>query len=193
MKNLTVILSFLFASLTANYASAQGCSSVYWEQLSDSVKNATIASNEVSIDAVAYYKGNLKITDNERSFRLFDILTSEPTNKNIRAFYFYLFNTICTKSDGAISEVLGDNCQKVLINNPVYVLSYFSSHDSIMNIYARLLGSELYFKQEGTSRIMYNFNDFKKLINDKLGANANLQKIFNDLNSEIEKIMKNMN
>jgi len=194
MKNLIVFLAFLCAGFTVNLANAQcKTTNIYWEQMSDSIKKATIASNEVNVNAVNYYKGNFRFTDDEKSLQLLKILTSNPENGNIKALYFYLFNKICTKADGAASEGLGNYCQGIILNDPIYVLNYFSSHDSIMKIYAQLLGYELYFKEKGTSKIRYNFNDFKKIINDKIGSDANLKKTFNDFNNEIERVMKNMN
>lgn len=191
MKNQIISLAFLFV-ISAFNAQCKPNSGIYWEQMSESVKKETVASDEVDVNAANYYKGNFVFTDNEKSFQLLDVLTSEYENPNIKALYFYLFNEICTKADGAISEVLGNYCQKVLLNDPVYVLNYFSSHSSIMRTYAQLLGYELYFKNDGTSDIKYNFTDFKKLINEKIKNDDNLKMTFNNFNSEIEKIMKNM-
>jgi hypothetical protein len=192
----------LFTNFTINLINAQCRSTynIYWEQVSDSVKNETIASSEVDINAVNYYKENFQFTDDERSLRLLKVLISEPENENIKALYFYLFNRICIRGDGAATEGLGNSCQKIMINDPVYVLNYFSSHNIIMKSYAELLGYELYCKEKKISDIKYNFNDFKKIINDKLKSDANLnsafsyilKKTFNIFNSEIEKVIKSM-
>jgi len=194
MKHIVIILFFLSPWFTVNIVNAQcrNINSVYWEQINDSIKKETITSRGVSIEAVNYYKGYFRFTDNEKSFQLLDTLTSEPEQMNIKALYFYLFNKICAKADGAVAEELGNYCQKIVINDPIYVLNYFSSNNSTMKTYAQLLGYELYFKENGTSDIEYNFNDFKKLIKDKIDSDINLQKTFNDFNKEIEEIMKNM-
>jgi len=191
MKNLIIVLTLLLAGIAANPANAQ--SSVYWEQLSDSIKKATLASNEVNINAANYYKGKFQFTDDERSNHLLKILTAKSEDENIKALYFYLFNRICAKADGAVGEVLGNYCLKMILNDPVDVLNYFASHNSIMKLYAMFLGEEFYFKEDGTSAIKYNFSDFKKLINNKIGSDTNLKKTFDDLNNEISRVMKNMN
>jgi len=194
MKYIVIILFFLSTFFTVNIVNAQcrNINNVYWEQINDSIKKETIASREINIDVVNYYKGYFRFTDNEKSFQLLDTLISVPKQVNIKALYFYLFNKICVKADGAVAEGLGNYCQKIIINDPVYVLNYFSYHNSTMKTYAQLLGYELYFKRKGTSDIEYNFNDFKKLVKDKIDNDINLQKTFTDFNSEIENIMKNM-
>jgi len=194
MKNLIVFLAFLCAGFTVNLANAQcKTTNIYWEQLSDSVKKATIASNEVNINALNYYKGRFNLAVDKKSYQLLDTLTAEHNDGNIKALYFYLFNRACAQSDGALSEVMGDYCQNIIVNDPVYALNYFSSHNSVMTKYALFLGYELYCKEKGVSDITYNFSDFKKLINSKIGSDANLKKTFNDFNNEIERVMKNMN
>ena len=194
MKHIVIILFLLSTCFIVNIVNAQcrNINSVYWEQINDSIKKETIASKEVNVDVVNYYKGYFRFTDNEKSFQLLDTLISAPKQINIKALYFYLFNKICVKADGAVAEGLGSYCQKVIINDPMYVLKYFSSHNSIMRTYAQLLGYELYFKGKGTSDIEYNFNDFKILIKDKIDNDINLQKTFSDFNNKIEEIMKNM-
>lgn len=194
MKHIFINLFFLSTCFIVNIANAQCCKieNVYWEQINDSIKKETIMLRELNVDVVNYYKGYFRFTDNEKSFQLLDTLTSGPKQTNIKALYFYLFNKICVKADGAVAEVLGNYCQKIIINDPIYVLNYFSSHNSTMKTYTQLLGYELYFKGKGTSDIEYNFNDFKKLVKDKIGSDVNLQKTFNDFNGEIEEIMQNM-
>jgi len=194
MKHTVIILFFLSPWFIVNIVNAQcrNINGVYWEQMNDNIKKETIASREANVDVINYYKGYFRFTDNEKSFQLLDTLTSEPKQMDIKALYFYLFNKACVKADGAVAERLGNYCQKIIINDPIYVLNYFSSHNSTMKTYAQLLGYELYFKENGTSRIEYNFNDFKKLVNDKIDSDVNLQKIFNDFNKKIEEIMKSM-
>jgi hypothetical protein len=193
MLKRTILFSLIIslACLTVN-AQCRKINYVYWEQVNDSVKKETIASKEVYGSAINYYKGIIKFTDDEESFRLLKILTSEVENSSIKALYFYLFNRICIQADGAAAERLGDYCQKIMINGPIYVLNYFLSQNSIMKRYAQLIGSELYYKEKGVSDIEYNFSDFKKLINDKISSDVNLQKAFKDFSSEIEKIMTSM-
>lgn len=194
MRNIVIILFSLSTCFIVNVVNAQcrKINSVYWEQINDSIKKETIASKEMNADVVNYYNKNFNISDDEKLPLLLKILTSEPKNRNIKALYFYLFNKICMKADGATADGLGNYCQKVIINDPVYALSYFSSHNLIMKTYAHLLGYEFYFKEIKMSSLQYDFNDFKKLINDKIANSINLQKTFNDFSSEIEKIMKNM-
>lgn len=194
MKNMILIVAIVAANLTVNFADAQGYKRnyVYWEQITDSLQKQILASNDISDDALKYYDGKLKISDNDRSFALLDSLSNKHINNNINALYFHLFNKICSNSDGAFAEALGKYCQKVIINDPVYVINYFSSHNSLMKTYARLLGAELYFKEEGTSQIKYNYKDFKKILYDKIGEDKNLKNTLENFYNEIDKVMKSM-
>jgi hypothetical protein len=142
---------------------------MYWENLSDKAQNEVLSSGKVYKDAVECFNKHLTVSDNHRTVVLLDSISTLPINEPLkRAFYFHLFNTICTKADGAASEMLGDYCQNMLLSDTEYVVAYLKSHSPLRKVYSDLLGSELYFKEDGTSTIRYGFSDFKKLLNAKL-------------------------
>lgn len=194
MRALIVFLILLLTNSVSYFVNAQNCHAkcVYWEQVSNNLKNEIIASNKINAGAVNYYNGTFRFTDDAKSFRLLDTLMSRPDNEYIRALYFYLFNDVCMKSDGAVSEILGKYCQKMMVNDPVCVLNYFSSHNAILKKYAQLLGYEFCFAKEGVSGIKFNFSDFKKIISSKLEEHSSLKKTFDDFNREVEVMIKNM-
>jgi hypothetical protein len=194
MKNSIVVLSLLFISSLLNAVCAQNSevSNVYWEQLNDSVKKEIILSSEVNDDVRNFYNRKFRITDSDKSFRLLDTLTTEQKNTKIKALYFYLFNRICTQTDGAVGEVLAKYCLKIFMNDPVFLLDYFSSHNSVMKAYAQRLGYEFYFKKDGTSDIKYDFSELKKITNAEIDNSTNLKKTFRDFCKEIEITISNM-
>jgi len=82
---------------------------------------------------------------------------------------------------------------KFLLRNPVLVLRYFQQNKKVEKIYGEFIGSELYFKEEGTSDIEYNYTDFKKNIEVKTRGNKEYKKTLVEFYSIIESAMKNMN
>jgi uncharacterized protein YxeA len=189
-----IILTLLSVQIASYSVHAQHCDdkNVYWEQMSDVAKQETITLMGTNRNVVSYYEGNFRLSDDEKTFRLLDELTEKPENENVKALYFYLFNKICSDSDGATSEGLGKFCQEIILNDPVYVLSYLGRQDTYLKLYARFLGYEFYFKEDGVSDLEYNFGDFKKLVSDKIKKSTPLKPTFCSLIREIEKIMKNM-
>src|ERR1035437_1152529 len=150
---LHIILLFCLLTLswTKSKSSNQQDVYVYWENLTDKVQNEILSSGLVCQEALDYYNKKLKLSDNSDAFFLLDTLTSfNNKNKKVDAFYFFLFNQICKKSDGAISEGLGIYCQRQILNAPSFVITYFSKDKEILLKYAQLLGYEFYFKEKGT-------------------------------------------
>lgn len=166
---------------------------IYWDNLSELQKREVLLSDIIYKDAVAFYEGKLKLTDDNRMFALLDTLTSfKKNNENLNSFYFYVFCQICNISDGSISESLGIYCQNAILNAPEYHLNYFSGNKNTFHKYIQYIGAELYFKEEGTSAIEYNYKDFRKLITEKIASNNTLDSIANLFFLEIEKMMKSM-
>lgn len=165
----------------------------YWENISGSQKKEILSSNLVYKDAVAFFEGRFKLSDDNRTFTLLDTISSfRRNNEKFRSFYFYVFSQICIKSDGSVSESLGNYCQRAILNSTEYHLSYFAKNKSILNKYAQLIGSELYFKEKGTSTMEFDYKDFKDLLYKKTRGNKEFSKTLNILFIEIEKAMKNM-
>lgn len=164
---------------------------IYWEDLSSREKDSVLNTFKIEKDAIDYYYGKFTLSDNDETMRLLESITSNNEQKEITNFYFYIFNQICLKADGAISEIVGKYCQKVIVNNPLYAINYFKRNKKILEIYANLIGYELYFKEEGTSDIEYDFKDFKKLIEEKVIPKEQYSEILTEFFERIEISMKN--
>jgi hypothetical protein len=165
----------------------------YWETLSEDQKKEFLNLKGISIIALDFYYGKTKTSDNDLTSYLLDTLTSINNSNGISSFYFFLFNKICENADGSLAEILGTYCQKMILKSPSYVLNYFSKNKNILNKYASLLGYELYFKEDGSSEIEYNFHDFKKILSDKLDDKKKYNNILNHFFNEIENNIKKMN
>lgn len=87
---------------------------LYWEDLSKQEQDKIThyeMSNEYIYD---FLNDRLKIEDSNQTRALLNILSDLPPDKTQKAFYFYLYNQICQKADGATSEILGLNCQNII-------------------------------------------------------------------------------
>ena len=166
---------------------------LYWENLSESEKSNFISSHNINNLVMDYYKGNLKITDDENTFEILDELVS--ADSELFPFYYYIFTKICSESDGAVSEILGKYCLQIIINDPNYVINHFTfERESIQKdkysyqLFGEFLGVEMYFKAKGTSDIDYNFAEFKEYLNSHLQIisqqNKNILSLFYNCISE---------
>jgi hypothetical protein len=195
--NLIFILSTFFLSCTQNNGtyinnSFTDTTFVYWENLNENQRNDILNSENVNKEAIEFYKGKLKTGDNYQTTELLVTLSSISDKEKMTPFYFFLFNQICIKSDGALSEILGEYCQNTILSSPAYVVSYFIGNEEILKKYAEYLGFEMFFKEEGTSTIEYNYSDFKKILSDKIGSEKKYEAVLKLFYEEIEKSMKNM-
>lgn len=95
----------------------------YWENFTPAEKKNLLSHKDVYKDAIAFYNGEFKASDDDRTFRLLDTLTQSD---RYLTFYFYLFNQIVTTSDGALSEVMGQYCIRITNRYPAYVFQYLA-------------------------------------------------------------------
>jgi hypothetical protein len=142
---------------------------VYWENLTEKARYEVISSDKLYKDAIEYFNGHLTVSDNDRTFALLDSISTLPINEPLkRAFYFHLFNAICAKADGAVSEILGDYCQNMLLSDTEYVANYLMNNQGLTKLYASLLGYELYLTENVSSDMRYGFSGFKEMLNARL-------------------------
>lgn len=165
---------------------------VYWENLKENQKNDILNSCNISKDVLEFYKGNFNIGDNSQTVKLLNRLSSISDKEKATPLYFYLFNQICIKADGSLSEILGNYCQKIVLSFPSYVVVYLGKNEDILKKYAQYLGYKLYFKEEGTSMIEYSYSDFKKMLSEKAIRTKQYSEALTLFYHEIEQIMNKM-
>ena len=136
-----------------------------------------------------YFHGNFRATDNDKTFQLLDTLTKG--SNHFFKFYFYLFNSIITESDGALAEVLGGYCFSMIYNHPDEILAFFTNRKDYQKKYAFLLGEEFYFKERGTSTMAMNYSQFCKYLNGKLNLkDEQIRRTFTSFKTQIQESMK---
>jgi hypothetical protein len=190
---LLFVLSLASCSLGSNTLNFNSIDEnfIYWEDLTNSEKNNILNTFQIDRNAINYYYGKFALSDNDIVTSLLETITANTEQEEVACFYFYIFNQICTKADGAISEIIGKYCQRIIINNPLYTIIYFGRNKKTLETYAKLIGYELYFKEEGTSEIEYNFDDFKKIIEEKAIPKEKYSEILTEFFERIEISMKN--
>jgi hypothetical protein len=164
----------------------------YWENISEKEQIELLRSDDIDENALRFHGGKLKIGDNQQTKVLLDSLSNLSADLKIKALYFNLFNRICQKVDGSLSEILGTYCQDVIMFDPEYVLFYLKSHDSLRKKYVQFLGTEFYFKEEGTSEMQYDFCDFKKSINKRLCNDVRYKDFLISFYQEIQTVIVGM-
>lgn len=140
------ILIPLFVTLMISGEQVTPC---YWNDLSLEEQNKVLSDKTVSPEAVNYYKGFWEISDEGSSFSLLDTLSSSYSDNRIKAFYFYIFNQILLKSDGALGEVMGVYCGRVLLGDPYYVLGYLKCNPVLYQKYVFEIGAEFALSTNG--------------------------------------------
>jgi hypothetical protein len=165
---------------------------IYWEDFSKKEQNEIIQDKIANKDVNNLAKGNFKIRDNDQTKILLDTLSKLPSDIKYKAMYFNLFNQVCEKADGALSEMLGNPCQSILLSDTEYVIFYLKNKPSLMKTYAQILGVEFFFKEDGTSDLKYNFTEFKKIVNKRLCDEPEYKSFLSSFYKEIELSMDNM-
>lgn len=139
----------------------------------------------------SFYLEEFIPSDNDTTFELLDILTGK--NEIIYPFYFHFFNAICLLSDGAISEVMGKHCMRMIYNYPKYTFSFFKDNSQLLGKYIVFITYELYFKYDDTSNIEISESEFFNYLKESLNLSDNdVLKIYNEFIEGIERVKKNM-
>lgn len=169
------------------------CGSVYWENFSDQKKTKILMSENIPSETIDYYNGRFIVSDNRKMFELLETLTTWPSDKEHKAFFFYLFNKIVLSSDASLLEGLGNYIQKIFLLDLFYVLDYLIISDEMIMLYAEILGTEFYFKEEGVSDLKYSFKQFQRNINVELNGCKRYNDILLKFYENIQLNMRKMN
>lgn len=190
MKNLFVLTVFIIFPIQGFSLPQISDDNLYWENLDCEMKQKVLNNKSLPSNVLCFYKENIRLTDSQKIIELLDTLIADFNNRNkeFRALYFYIFNQICLKADGALSETFGHYCLAIVMKSPEYVINYLCNHDDLMVKYSTFLGYEFYFKELGTSMLRYDYKTFKEFIMRDFSDFNCLERFF----QEIEHFMKAM-
>jgi hypothetical protein len=79
-----------------------------------------------------FYQGQFQLYDNSETFGFLDSLMTQ--NNDTRPFYFYVFNSVLSLSDGSLSEYVAEICLKYFEKQPCEFLNYIKNDDYKANI-----------------------------------------------------------
>lgn len=202
VSTIVVVFSYFFMSFISCTSRSESVSSNklinefrYWEDLTSDEQNVILNNSSVNRDVISYYNNSLNISDNKTSIALLETITStyEIDNEGLLMLYFFVLNQIVLDADGAVTESLGKYCQRMVLKNPTYIIKYFKRNKVIFQLYADLIGYELYFKEEGTSDIEYSYSQFKNIIEGSVKPSEEFRQILSEFFRSIEIAMKNAN
>ena len=169
----------------------------FWELMSQTEKEHFLNNSNINKLALDYHSDNFKVTDDEQTFRLLDTLTH---NNEFFPLYYFLFNKICAVSDGALSEVMGPYCLKMMLNQPIFVINHFTferknfgKSQYLYQLYAFFIGEEFYFYNKKMSELDYGFPEFKEMLfkelqNTSSDNSETLELFFREITNNINKL-----
>ena len=117
---------------------------------------------DLNPDIKSYWNNTFKIDLDKKTFDFIDTLTHK--NDKFFPLYFLTFNNLLSKSDGALSESMGPYCLNMITNYPKEAISNFQTDSTNLYLYSLFIGSELYFKDKGSSSIKMNYKEFKSFL-----------------------------
>lgn len=135
---------------------------VYWDNLSSEKKEDVADKVKRSKSIVASYVQNtFTVGDNNLTDSLLSALSNMPSNREVKSFYFHLFNDIAIKSDEALAEMVGEYVKPMLLSDVDFVLTYIMCHKDYYALYTSMLAENLYLKGDDYYDSIRLFNKFQ--------------------------------
>ena len=88
------------------------------------------------------------ISDDDKTFSLLDQLTSACSERGVQALYFYHFNNILVKSDGALGEPMPEYVYILIDRDPEFVFKYLRKHPELREHYVQEMSLFFYFHDD---------------------------------------------
>ena len=124
---------------------SQTSASQYWEDMTEELKMAVLHSPDVAQIVRDYVSSPWEISDDDKSFSFMDALSSGSPNRQVQALYFYQFNQILAKADGAVAEVMPEYVNTWIEKDPQFVFEYLQSREEWRKRYVFYLAANFYY------------------------------------------------
>lgn len=135
----------------------------YWENFDGQEKQAVLGDANVPGIIKDLFYTQKPLGDDSETECILEILSEPQTDRGRHAFYFYMFNKLFFKSDGALAEMVAPYCYKLFIADSKYVFAYISRNSDLLDWYACNIGSELAFAELGVSEyLQMDYPTFEK-------------------------------
>ena len=133
---------------------------ILWEELSAEVQRDFIALHDTDSLAVMIYEGVTDLHDSPELWEMLDnIIRNNQDQQEIDPFDFYVFNSVCSVADGALSDGLGKYCITFCQSFPIQVIKLFNTKPNYIKVYSDLIGYEI--AQSAISRKDINWKVWK--------------------------------
>ena len=168
--------------------------SIYWEDLSENSRKEILSDSVTFNRAVDYYNGNLIPNDDSLTYLLLDTLTC---SRVFTPLYFYEFNEILKKSDGALAEAMGEYCGNMIYNYPNETFNFiiidkkYNFDKSLFTLYTDFMGWELAMSENliiGNSDKTISLKQLEKYLRKNIIQDSDNK--IHELNSFIKQIKK---
>lgn len=115
---------------------------------------------KVSKTAKDFYNKKFKVSDDDRTFSIFDSLNTK--NNATRPFYIFLCSKIMEHSDGALSEFTGSCAKEFIEKHPKALFDFFKQPNKLLNtekyikIWAQQVAGEIAIECENKENLCLN-------------------------------------
>lgn len=133
MRFLLILISFLLPSSGFQY----------WEEMTGGQQSAVLSSPGVAPIVKEYVTAPWAVSDDDKTYSLLDKLTSACSERGVQALYFYHFNSILVKAEGALGEPMPEYVYTLIERDPEFVFNYLRNHLELRECY--VLNLALYF------------------------------------------------
>jgi hypothetical protein len=110
---------------------------------------------QIAVSAKDYYNGKFKASDDAQTFSILDSLRTK--NDSTRPFYILLVSSMLRKSDGALSEALGNACLNFLESHANQTIAFLYSNTALVKSeykkdWAKIVAGEFMIACEGKEK-----------------------------------------
>lgn len=137
MRFLLILISLLLPS----------SGSLYWEEMTAEQQQYVLSSPGVAPIVKEYVTAPWAVSDDDKTFSLLDQLTSACSERGVQALYFYHFNSILVKADGALQEPMPEYVYTLVDRDPEFVFNYLRNHRKLREYYVHQMA------------LFFNFHD----------------------------------
>lgn len=138
MRFLLILISLLLLS----------SGSLYWEEMTAEQQQYVLSSPGVAPIVKEYVTAPWAISDDDKTFSLLDQLTSACSERGVQALYFYHFNSILVKADGALGEPMPEYVYTLVDRDPEFVFNYLRNHPKLREYYVKEMSLFFYFHDD---------------------------------------------
>ncbi len=177
---MTFIINMVAAATMIFAAPGWETITIYWDDISPEEQAGILRSSYVPANVREYYFRTEKPSDDEATFDVLKIVSNITPPWQKRALYIHIFDRILENADGALSEVMGEYCLRILKSDPEYVMYYLNEQSGTMQRFASAIAYEYYADSKPSA------DDFRKWLTDKFTGNPDLGPTIEEFCDEID-------